>query len=50
MEEAETLSIHLVGARIAEVRHLVGWEIIALRYRHYSGFGLELVIMLTATV
>ena len=50
VEEAETLSIHLVGARIAEVRHLVGWEIIALRYRHYSGFGLELVIMLTATV
>jgi len=31
VEEAETLSIHLVGARIAEVRHLVGWEIIALR-------------------
>jgi len=31
VEEAEELTIHLVGARTAEIRHLVGWEIIALR-------------------
>jgi len=31
VEEAESLTIHLVGARLAEMRHLVGWEIIALR-------------------
>jgi len=31
VEEARSLTIHLVGARIAEMRHLVGWEIIALR-------------------
>jgi splicing suppressor protein 51 len=31
VEEAESLTIHLVGARTAEMRHLVGWEIIALR-------------------
>jgi len=31
VEEAEKLTIHLVGARTAEIRHLVGWEIIALR-------------------
>lgn len=31
VEEAESLTIHLVGARTAELRHLVGWEIIALR-------------------
>jgi len=31
IEEAEQLTIHLVGARTAEIRHLVGWEIIALR-------------------
>jgi len=31
LEEATSLTIHLVGARTAEIRHLVGWEIIALR-------------------
>merc|ERR1712012_1386894 len=31
IEEAQRLTIHLVGARTAEIRHLVGWEIIALR-------------------
>eukprot|EP00090_Calanus_glacialis_P027047 TRINITY_DN4255_c0_g1_i1.p1 TRINITY_DN4255_c0_g1~~TRINITY_DN4255_c0_g1_i1.p1 ORF type:complete len:575 (-),score=153.79 TRINITY_DN4255_c0_g1_i1:116-1840(-) len=31
IEDAEKLTIHLVGARTAEIRHLVGWEIIALR-------------------
>ena len=31
VQEAESLTIHLVGARLAEMRHLVGWEIIALR-------------------
>jgi len=31
VQEAEELTIHLVGARTAEIRHLVGWEIIALR-------------------
>ena len=31
VEEADSLTIHLVGARLAEMRHLVGWEIIALR-------------------
>merc|ERR1712004_652270 len=31
VEEATSLAIHLVGARTAEIRHLVGWEIIALR-------------------
>ena len=31
VEEVENLTIHLVGARLAEMRHLVGWEIIALR-------------------
>jgi len=31
VEEATSLTIHLVGARTAEIRHLVGWEIIALR-------------------
>ena len=31
VQEAEQLTIHLVGARTAEIRHLVGWEIIALR-------------------
>jgi len=31
VEEVESLTIHLVGARLAEMRHLVGWEIIALR-------------------
>merc|ERR1719208_342951 len=31
IEEAQRLTIHLVGARTSEIRHLVGWEIIALR-------------------
>jgi len=31
IETATSLTIHLVGARIAEVRHLSGWEMIALR-------------------
>ena len=31
VQEATSLTIHLVGARTAEIRHLVGWEIIALR-------------------
>jgi len=31
IQEATSLTIHLVGARTAEIRHLVGWEIIALR-------------------
>jgi len=31
VHEAESLTIHLVGARTAEMRHLVGWEIIATR-------------------
>lgn len=31
VENAKSLTIHLVGARIAEVRHLIGWEILALR-------------------
>ena len=31
VQEAEQLTVHLVGARTAEVRHLVGWEILALR-------------------
>jgi len=31
VENATNLTIHLVGARTAEIRHLVGWEIIALR-------------------
>ena len=31
IQEATSLIIHLVGARTAEIRHLVGWEIIALR-------------------
>ena len=34
VEEATSLTIHLVGARTAEIRHLVGWEIIALRYKY----------------
>ena len=34
VEAATSLTIHLVGARVAEVRHLVGWEIIALRLPH----------------
>ena len=36
VEEAEELTIHLVGARTAEIRHLVGWEIIALRYNRLT--------------
>ena len=31
VDKATSITIHLVGARIAEIRHLVGWEIIALR-------------------
>jgi hypothetical protein len=31
VESVSRLTLHLVGARIAEIRHLVGWEIIALR-------------------
>jgi len=31
VESATSLVVHLVGARVAEIRHLVGWEIIALR-------------------
>lgn len=31
IEEATSLTVHLVGARTAELRHLVGWEILALR-------------------
>lgn len=31
VDTATSLTVHLVGARIAELRHLVGWEIIALR-------------------
>ena len=31
MATASSLTIHLVGARIAEMRHLTGWEIIAHR-------------------
>jgi len=31
IEEAKSLTIHLVGARTAELRHLVGWEIVGLR-------------------
>lgn len=29
---ASSLTIHLVGSRVAEMRHLTGWEIIAHRY------------------
>jgi len=29
IQEADSLTIHLVGARVAEVRHLIGWEILA---------------------
>lgn len=31
VQEAKELTIHLVGTRIAEMRHLGGWEIIACR-------------------
>jgi len=31
VDAADSLTIHLVGARVAEIRHLVGWEMIALR-------------------
>ena len=31
LEERTEMTIHLVGTRLAEIRHLTGWEIIAHR-------------------
>ncbi len=42
IEEATSLTVHLVGTRIAEMRHLHGWEVIACRYSSSSIVPLDI--------
>ena len=43
IDSVSSLTIHLVGARVAEIRHLVGWEIIALRLPNLKNLDLVFV-------
>ena len=43
IQSVSSLTIHLVGARVAEIRHLVGWEIIALRLPNLETLNLVFI-------